>query len=161
MRSACDFRTGSTDSYNDFCKKNPNIKLTQDQWRAIIYGFNESFRNYILETGEKIKMPGGLGYFSISKKKRKRIVIDKKTGKEHINLSIDWVKTLQKGKKIYNFNNHTEGYCFWWQWFRPHNTIKHAVLWRFKASRVSSRMLAHYIKTDNKYQHLYKQWIIK
>ena len=35
--------------------------------------FNEYFKNYILETGEKVKAPFGFGEFSINKKKRKKI----------------------------------------------------------------------------------------
>lgn len=155
MRVKVEWRSSSKDCYNDFCKKNPNINLTFDQWRNIIYTFNESFRDYILETGEKIRFPFGFGEFSINKKKRRK---QKGVNNEFINLPIDWQKTKQKGKVIYNFNYHTEGYFFGWMWFKMKARFKHSDLWYFKPTRVTSRLLSHYIKTDEKYQHIYNQW---
>lgn len=158
MRVKVDYRSVSRDQYYDFCEKYPSSELTFDEWRNIIYTFNENFKTYILETGEKGKLPGGIGEFSITKRKRR-----KTTGAngERINLPIDWKKTKEKGKKIYNFNYHTEGYGFHWLWFRETARFQHSKLWWFKPSRVTSRLLAHYIKTDDKYQHLYRQWRIK
>jgi nucleoid DNA-binding protein len=157
MRVSVDYRSGSRDNYIAFCKKHPNIKVSFDQWRNIIYGFNESFKTYILETGLKARIPSGFGEFSITKKKRKRITIDP-DGKEHINLPVDWKKSKEKGKKIYNFNFHTEGYFFGWMWFKKSTRIKNVDLWWFKPSRITSRLINHYIKADPKYQHLYQCW---
>lgn len=158
-RPVIEFRTGSKNCYIDFCKKYPDVTLSYDDWRVIIYSFNESFRDYILETGDKIKLPCGFGDFSINKKKRKKI---KSNGvKEFINLPIDWKKTKEKGKVIYNFNYHTEGFYFGWHWFKDPARFRFSDLWFFKPSRVTSRMLAHYINTDDKYQHLYREWVIK
>ena len=156
MRIKIDWRSASKDNYNNFCKKNPSIKLTFDEWRNIIYSFNESFKEYILETGERAKLPYGFGEFSINKKKRRKIKgID---GKEFVNLPIDWKKTREKGKRIYNFNFHTEGFFFGWVWFKSTARFKHSQLWYFKPSRNTSRLLSHYINADDKYQHLYHEW---
>ena len=113
MRTKIDWRSSSKENYNQFCKKNPSVKLTYDEWRNILYTFNESYKEYILETGDKAKLPYGFGEFSINKKKRRKLKnnID---GKEFVNLPIDWQKTKEKGKVIYNFNYHTEGYFFGW-----------------------------------------------
>ena len=73
MRTAVEWRSSSKSNYEDFCKKHPSIKLTYDEWKNIIYTFSEKFKEYILETGEKAKLPLGLGEFSIVKKKRKKI----------------------------------------------------------------------------------------
>lgn len=155
-RTKIDWRSASRDNYINFCKKHPSVKLTFDEWKNIIYSFNESFKEYILETGERAKLPFGFGEFSINKKKRKKFKdID---GKEFINLPIDWKKTKEKGKKIYNFNYHTEGFFFGWQWFKETARFRHSKLWYFKPSRTTSRLLSHYIKTDEKYQHLYHEW---
>ena len=102
MRTKIDWRSGSKENYNDFCKKNPSVKITFDNWRNIIYTYNESFKEYILETGDKAKLPYGFGEFSINKKKRRRL--KGADGKEFVNLPIDWQKTKEKGKVIYNFN---------------------------------------------------------
>ena len=156
MRVKIDWRSASIENYKNFCKKHPTIKLTYDEWRNILYTFNDHFKNYILETGEKAKMPFGFGEFSINKKKRKRI--KGADGKEFINLPIDWKKTREKGKHIYNFNYHTEGFFFGWMWFKDAARFRNADLWYFKPSRVTSRLLSHYIKADEKYQHLYREW---
>ena len=155
-RVKIDWRSSSKDNYKSFCKKHPLIKLTFDEWRNIIYSFNESFKNYILETGEKAKLPLGFGEFSINKKKRKKF--KKVDGVDVINLPIDWQKSKEKGKRIYNFNYHTEGYFFGWMWFRETARLKHTNLWYFKPTRTTSRLLSHYIKTDEKYQHIYREW---
>jgi nucleoid DNA-binding protein len=156
-RTKIDWRSSSKDNYNNFCKKHSHIKLTYDEWRNILYTYNESFKEYILETGEKAKLPYGFGEFSINKKKRRKLKnnID---GKEFVNLPIDWQKTKEKGKVIYNFNYHTEGFFFGWMWFKNTARFKHSDLWYFKPSRLTSRLLSHYLKTNDKYQHIYNQW---
>lgn len=156
MRTKIDWRSASKENYNSFCKKHPEIKLSFDDWKNIIYRFNESFRNYILETGNREKLPFGFGEFSIRKKKRRKL---KGLNDEFINLPVDWIKTKQKGKIIYNFNYHTEGYFFGWIWFKETTRLKGVSFWYFKPSRVTSRMLAHYIKADEKYQHMYHEWL--
>ena len=156
MRVKIDWRSASKENYINFCKKHPSVKLTFEEWRIIIYTYNEAFKEYILETGERAKLPYGFGEFSINKKKRRKMKgID---GKEFVNLPIDWKKTREKGKRIYNFNFHTEGYFFGWVWFKNTARIKHTDLWYFKPSRTTSRLLSHYIKTDDKYQHIYHEW---
>jgi hypothetical protein len=155
MRVKIDWRSASRENYNNFCKKHPSIKLSFDEWRNILYSYNESFKNYILETGEKAKLPYGFGEFSINKKKRRK---KKGLNDEFVNLPIDWQKTREKGKKIYNFNFHTEGFFFGWIWFKDTARFRNVDLWYFKPTRVTSRLLAHYINTDAKYQHLYNEW---
>jgi nucleoid DNA-binding protein len=154
MRVSVDWRSSSKENYKSFKKANPEISISFDQWKNIIYTFNENFKEYILETGEKVKLPGGLGEFSINKKKVKQKVIAP-NGKEYIGLPIDWKKTKEKGRRIYNFNFHTEGYRFRWIWFKKPARFKNSELWWFKPSRV----LSHYLKTDKKYQHLYTEWV--
>lgn len=155
MRVKIDWRSASLENYKNFCKKHPTIKLTYDEWRNIIYSFNDAFKNYILETGEKAKLPFGFGEFSINKKKRRK---KKGLNDEFINLPVDWKKTKEKGKIIYNFNYHTEGFFFGWMWFKESARLKHTELWYFKPSRTTSRLLSHYLKTDDKYQHIYHEW---
>lgn len=155
-RVKVDWRSSSKDNYKNFCKKNALIQITFDEWKNIIYSFSDAFKNYILESGDKARLPYGFGEFSINKKKRKRYkIVD---GVEVINLPIDWQKSREKGKRIYNFNYHTEGYFFGWTWFKESTKFRNVSLWYFKPSRNTSRLLSHYIKTDNKYQHIYNEW---
>jgi nucleoid DNA-binding protein len=157
MRTKIDWRSASKDNYNDFCNKHPLLQLTFDEWRNIIYLFNEQFKTYILETGEKARIPFGFGEFSINKKKRKKI--KNIQGKEYVNLPVDWKRSKEKGKIIYNFNYHTEGYFFGWVWFKESARIKNIDLWYFKPSRITSRLLSHYINADDKYQYIYHEWL--
>ena len=157
MRTKIDWRSSSKDNYNDFCKKHPSVKLTYDEWRNILYTYNEFFKEYILETGEKVKLPFGFGEFSINKKKRRKLK-NSVDGKEFVNLPIDWQKTREKGKVIYNFNYHTEGYFFGWMWFKNTARFRNSDLWYFKPSRLTSRLLSHYLKTNEKYQYIYNEW---
>jgi len=69
-RVSVDWRSASKENYNDFCKKHPLVSLSFDEWRNILYQFNDAFKHYILETGEKETLPCGFGEFSINKKKR-------------------------------------------------------------------------------------------
>ena len=154
-RVAIDWRSASLENHKNFCKKHPTIKLTYDEWRNIIYSFNDAFKNYILETGERAKLPFGFGEFSINKKRRRK---KKGLNDEFVNLPIDWQKTKEKGKVIYNFNYHTEGFFFGWMWFKDTTRLKNVDLWYFKPTRTTSRLLSHYIKTDEKYQHIYREW---
>lgn len=155
MRVAVDWRSSSTECYRDFKIKNPEIKLSFIDWKNIIYTYNEMFKLHILETGERIKFPMGLGELSIIKKKRKS---RKGPNNEYNNLPIDWAKTKLKGKTIYHLNHHTDGYFFGWIWFKSRAIFKFSEMWYFKPSRITSRLLAHYIKVDDKYKHLYIEW---
>lgn len=157
-RVAVQWRSVGRANYKDYCKKNPTMKVDFSTWKEIIYEFNQTFAEYILETGEIAKMPFGFGEFSIIKKKRVKIKTDPKTGREFINLPVDWKKTREKGKIIYQMNYHTEGYFFGWHWFKKTSRLKHTNLWYFKPSRLSSRLIAHYLKVDDKYQHMYKEY---
>ena len=157
-RTSVDYRSASSKAYKNFCIEHPHIKLSVDEWRNIIYSFNESVRDYILETGEKVKLPFGFGDFSINKYRPKKF--KEVGGKLKIRLPLDWKKTREKGKKIYHLNHHTEGFIFSWTWFKRSSTLKFKELWHFKANRSTSRLIPHYLRIDKKYQDIYKQWMI-
>ena len=133
MRTKIDWRSSSKENYNNFCKKNPTIKITFDEWKNIIYQYNEHFKNYILETGEKARLPFGFGEFYINKKKRRKMKgVD---GKEFVNLPVDWKKTKQK--KLNNNNGKNQTNCTKIHWrkssskaSRQQGSTKVRCLWR-------------------------------
>ena len=144
MRTSVEWRMASKKQYKLFCEENPNIKLSFLEFQNIIYSFNYGFRDHLLETGNKGKLPWGVGDFAISKKKPKRTrVLD--DGREIITLPIDWQKTKLLGKKIYHMNHHTEGYKFKWKWFIDSARFKSADIWSFKPNRITSRLIKHYL----------------
>lgn len=155
-RVKVDWSSGSPKNFKDFKKTHPEVDISSIEWRAVLYDFNEGCRDHVLETGDVIKLPERCGLFTITKVKTRTSRINKE-GKEVSCLPIDWKKTKEKGRYIYQFNRHTEGFYFRWKWFRTSSTIKNADLWYFKPSRVTSRLVAHYVKSDDKYQHIYKQ----
>lgn len=151
------YRTGSREVYNKFCTANPSINLSFEKWSEIIYTFNYSFRDHILETGDRCKLPWGMGTFSVSKKKSKKHVIH--GGKEYINLAVDWIKTNKLGKRVYLLNAHTDGYRYKWYWFSSDARFQHSEIWVWKASRTTSRKLAEYLKRPNSpYPQIYREW---
>ncbi len=161
MRVKVGYRTASKECYNKFCKDNPDIKLTPEEYTEILYTYAYMFRDYILETGEKIKMMWGFGYFSVNKAKTRKYSskVDAE-GKPYIALPIDWVKTKKEGKRIYNFNYHTNGFKFRWLWFRTTAYFYKSEIWNFKPSRLSSRTLGAYLnKKSAEYQDVYHEWV--
>jgi hypothetical protein len=158
MRTPVELRSTEKIVFKDFKAKYPQSKVTFDEWKNIVYCFNEDMRDYALETGEFVKFPWGFGEFGVIKKKRKRIksIPD---GREFINLPVDWKRTREKGKIVYNFNFHTEGYFFGWKWNKKPCRLKLTEYWYFKPGRSSSRIIAHYLKSDPKYQDIYQEKI--
>ena len=71
-------------------------------------------------------------------------------------MNVDWKKTKEKGFKIYHMNNHTEGNTFRWLWVFGTQRFFQSEIWSFKPSRVSSRLIAHYIKLG--YNSKYLNW---
>ena len=151
------YRTTSKDVYKRFCAAHPSICLSFEKWKEIIYSFNCGFRDHILETGDRCKLPWGFGTFSVSKRKSKKYIIYE--GKEYVNLPVNWVKTQKLGKRVFHINSHTDGYRFKWKWFSIDARIYFHNIWVFKPSRVSSRKLAEHLKRPNShYAQIYKEW---
>lgn len=155
-RPKVSYRTTSKTTYLRFCQAHPELKITYKKWVEVLRTFNESFRDYVLETGDRCKLPYGFGDFTISKKLTRRYkLVD---GVEKIALPIDWQKSRARGKRVYLFNDHTEGYRFRWYWFKDNLRLRGAKYLVFKPARTCSRKLAQMLKANPYYQHLYKEW---
>lgn len=157
-RPKIDYRTASKECYEEFLQKNSSISLSFDDYKKVIYAFNISLVSHLLETGDKVKLPFGLGELVVNKYKPKKYIIGK-DGKEHVNLSIDWVETKKAGKYVYHLNAHTEGYKFYWMWNWWKSRIKCAFIWKFEMARTNSRLLKTYLKkTNSKYKDIYREY---
>lgn len=159
-RAARDYRQASKATYLRWKKSHPDVHLDYLQYQLIIYGFNYAFRDYLLETGERAKLPWGVGDFAIAKKKPRKHKISPKTGKEIIALPINWQKTNQLGYIVYHLNRHTEGFKFRVKWFISTAKYKLPDIWTFKPNRITSRLINHYILKDPKNQHKYQEWYL-
>lgn len=146
------------DVFKRFKEKYPELIIDYTTWASIIYNFNYAFRDHILETGLKEKFIHGFGAFAITKwKPYKTVVVN---GEEKMNLPIDWKKTKEFGKHIYHLNYNTDGYKFKWKWFNKSARFCVSSLWNFKPSRVTSRLLKHYLSLPD-YKDKYLSWTIK
>lgn len=156
-RPVVGYRTASKESYDKFCQDNPSVEITYDKFKEVIYTYNSLLVTHMLETGEPIKFPFGLGEVVVNKYKPKRYRIDNH-GVERINMPIDWAETKKQGKHIYHLNMHTEGYKFYWMWNYWKSRIKHAWMWKFEMARVNSRLLKTYLKKPNsKHKDIYRE----
>lgn len=153
------YRSDSKEAYTSFCNEYPQYNLSYTTWRKCLFNINYSYAEYILQSGDKVRLPNGFGDIAINKKKNAKYKIDPNTGKEKICLPVDWVESKKRGKKIYILNDHTEGYYFGWIFFRNSGKLKFSQCWGFKACRRGSRLLAKYIKDSSyDYASLYRVW---
>jgi hypothetical protein len=145
--------------FKRFRKAHPEIRIEKNKWAKVIQTFNQLFAEYLLQTGEREKLPYGLGSFSISKKKTIKIV-RKKNGEEHINLPVDWQKSKEYGKKIYIMNTHSDGFRCRWKWFSEDSNLRLSHIWVCKPIRERSRDIARYLKDSDGdvYLEKWKQW---
>lgn len=155
-----EYRTTSRENYDRFMKDN-NIsedKLSYSKYEKVIDTNNWMFMEYILETGDKIRLPHGFGDLSINKKMLKKF--KEHEGKRYINLRIDWAKTKKEGKKIYHTNEHSDGFNYRWIWFTTSALIHLNKLYVFRPCRYASRRIAQYIKkTGSQYKQLYNEYV--
>lgn len=157
-RPKIDYRTASKESYEAFINNNPSVNLSFEEYKKVIYTFNSLLVTHLLETGDKVKLPFGLGELVINKYKPKKYVTNK-DGKERVNLPINWLETKKAGKYVYHLNAHTDGYKYYWMWNWWKSRIKFAFMWKFEMARVNSRLLKTYLKkTNSKYKDLYKEY---
>lgn len=155
-----EYRTVSKIVYNKFCELHPEVELDYSEWEKIIKTYNGMLRDYIVTSGEKVKLPRGLGSLVITGKKSHKI--NKVGDREFVNLSIDWNKSKKVGKKIYHFNNHTDGYRYRWMWFQGDSRFYLSDIWMFKPCRKASRAITAFIKTNPPGRiEVYKQWTRK
>jgi hypothetical protein len=161
MRPRIDFRSTSKAAYADFKKQYPSEELSFPEFKKILLLFNSLLVDYILETGDRLKLPFGLGEISVAKYKPRRTkTFQDKTGATVTipGLPINWQKTRQQGKIIYHLNSHTDGHKYRWKWFRTKARFSTSKCFSFRANRITSRKLAHYLKKDPKYPQLYRLW---
>lgn len=163
MRTKAEYRTASKETYNRFCILHPDIKVSFKEWKSVVYAYNNFLREYILETGEKVKMPHGIGTVCITKKKIKKFKnYNDENGDPYINLAIDWQKTKIAGKRIYHLNTHSDGNSYRWIWFYKEARFALSDVWYFRPCRKSSRLINTYIKKPNaQYGQMYKTWTRK
>lgn len=114
--------------------KNTYNNIIDDYWKAVAE---------LLISGEEIKLPSGFGPMSVKKRK---------LGKSY---PVDWKATVEVGKLVLNFNEHTNGRKPFFLWSLDKAKIVNINYYRFKPCRGIARALAKKIKEEHQdyYEH--------
>lgn len=110
-----------------------------DVEKAVFVALCEDWFKYIadilIEQSGIVQLPFRLGH----------ILIDKHRTRDYNKLAVDWVNSKKIGKKVYHLNPHTDGFKYKFTWSKQRCIVKNKGLYRFKASRENSRLLARII----------------
>lgn len=155
MRLKRDYRSSSRKNYDAFCLKYPEISITFSKWKQILFTANKKFITHALETGSPVKLPHGFGVLAVHKWQVRSYKINKATGEKIITLPVDWKKTREEGKKIFNFNFHTTGCGYKWKWFPKMARLPESPVWVFRPARSISREITRYV-ANSYYAQLYR-----
>ena len=159
-----EYSTGSLSSYKAFIAKYPHIQVDYKTFVKVLMVYNTLLAKHLLDTGDKLTLPFGLGGLYINSYKPKKFIIKK--GKERVNLPVDWAATNKLWKEceeckerkqlVRHLNTHTDGYQYYWRWENSSKMLM-APLWKFEINRVHSRVLKDVLKKSNSHKSLYKQ----
>lgn len=164
-RPRIEWRAGTKESWNTLKKQHPKLKKYEhSNFLNVLYTFNQILVDYVLETGNLVRFPFGMGHLSINKYKRSYFRKNK-DNEQIINLKPDWNKTMtlwkecpeckEQKKLVYHTNTHTDGFSYYWMWIFGSNML-FGRIWKFDLNRVHSRRLAALLKEPHsKYKNLY------
>lgn len=125
------------DFYSQYITENEYIDY--NIYKKILVSYFKKISNILYEDSLIYYIPNSLGMFQITKKQRN---ID--TCLFH-NSQIDWENTIKYGKKIYHVNEHSDGYRYYFKWFKK-GMLRNINCYRFIPTRENKRKLAYYIK---------------
>lgn len=158
MKGKLEFSSGALINYHKLRREDPTVILSKEDWLNILKTFNSLFMEYLLQTGERDKLPFGMGAMALSKKKAMRIGRDAQ-GNEYNILPVDWQKSIKAGKKIFILNAHTDGFRAKWKWFPRDSNIRMSGIWSFKPADAKSLEITRYIRDeDDNYLDKWKEW---
>lgn len=125
------------DFYKQYIKDYDYIDY--DTYKLIVNSYFQKVSNSLYDKSMIYKIPNHLGMFQITKKAR-----DIRTCMT-LPSQIDWENTVKYGTKIYHVNEHSDGYRYYFKWFKR-GMLKNIGAYRFVPSRANKRKLAYYIK---------------
>jgi hypothetical protein len=127
-----------------FTDKKNNFKLDERAYKALCKEALLLIRQSILN-GDIVNLGSRMGHIQIVKKKANIKVYTNK-----VNSIVDWVTSKKLGKKILNFNDHTNDYIYRIKWLKNTCNAKNRGIYSFIPNRFFKRELAFYIKTLKK-----------
>lgn len=123
--------------------------VTAKEYKQIMDTFCILLVKYMVNTGGKYKIPGGLGDLFVRRNKQ---VIER--GNKY--RRVDFGATKKLGMNIYHQNKHSNGYYARFKWDKSKVYVVHKHTFKFNATRWAKRYLAQQIKKENtivKYSH--------
>lgn len=152
-----DITTGSSAMFKLFKEQNPQLNIDSKQYKQIIEQINLYYINHILETGNMVFLPNGLGKMMIQKNKRK--FKPTKDGKsKYLRAPINWAESYNQGKIIYYLNENTDGYTYRYQWLKKSSYIEKNAIWTLVMTKEAKRMLKERIESQERdYKNLYRE----
>lgn len=152
-----DVITSSKQIHKEFSLQNPQLKVDPKSYRKAIEEINTFYMNRILETGNMVILPNGLGKMLIQKNKR-RYKLNKDGTKMYLKAPVNWKETLEQGKVIYHLNESTDGYTYRWQWIKRSAYIQRSTIWSLNMTMYAKKLLKAKIEDKEKdYKNLYKE----
>jgi hypothetical protein len=163
-----DVNTGSRAMFKLFKEQHPQINIDSKKYKEVIESLNLYYLDHMLETGNVVVLPYGLGKMMIQKNKRRlRPTRDGKS--TYMKAPINWKETQQQGKIVYYLNENTDGFTYRYLWFKNGSYISHNSIWCMVMTMQAKKMLKNRIDCEDKdYKNLYRElsskstnWIIK
>jgi hypothetical protein len=152
-----DIVTSSTKIYKEFCERNSKINIDHKQYRSIIEAINLYYVDKLLDTGNMVFIPSGLGKMVIQKNKRR--MKPTKNGKAtYLKAPINWGESYRQGKIIYCLNESTDGYAYRYMWIKAQSYIRNYPLWVMTMTKEAKNRLRQRIESkERSYKDLYRE----
>lgn len=147
-REKIDYSSTSQEAYDNFVETT-GLDVPKGVWKKVLYAYNLGFIDYLIKTGEKIRVLHGLGTFHVRKMKHHIEYVSINGVKRLKNAPIDWVETNKQGKLVHIQNFHTDGYKCTYVWGRSAAAFVNANCWIFRFARNAKRSLAAHLKSGN------------
>lgn len=137
-----------TDIYEKYTNDSSLVKespydVDKFVFRGVLERFFNELKDYLIQQGGEFNLPYRLGKIGIYKKK----INYKYQNYFH---HIDWFTTMQINKQVYHFNEHTDGFKYFFSWNKVLVGVPNIQSYRFLPTRANKRLLAKMIKEEGK-----------
>lgn len=148
-------------AYRSYCKtvakKAQKFKISRKEYKDICKEYIKVIVNLMLEKGQTIKLPYGLGELKI---RRSLTIPEFGLAKSDRKLKIDWFNTnklwkdnpeLRKVQYVYYLNEHSDGWYAVWHWTKFNTRIKGRRSYSFEPCWTNKRRLAKLMQQSKHY----------
>lgn len=153
--------TGSREMFKLFKEQHPQINIDSKKYKEIIEALNLYYLDHMLETGNIVVLPYGMGKMMIQKNKRK--LRPTKDGKStYLKAPVNWKETQKQGKIVYYLNESTDGYTYRYLWLKNGSYINHNSIWCMVMTMQAKKMLKNRVDCQERdYKNLYRELLSK